>query len=494
MTIADTLCPQLPRHVRTQCGHETNTRRPTDMAEKLSDRGVKALPSPASGNRIVYDTEVKGFGVRVTASGAKAFVLNYRIAGRERRYTIGSFPDWKTATAREEAKNLKKRVDRGEDPQAERDARRAAPNVAELVRQFKEDYLPRKRPSTVQQYTLLLDNIVVPRLGSRKVEDVRHSDIDAIHRELSKRTPTQANRVVAVLSKLFNWAVKHELRPDNPARGIERNGENKRARYLSPQEIAFLLDALTCHPEQASANAIRLLMLTGSRRTEVLAATWSMFDLSAGVWVKPSAHTKQKKEHRAPLSAPTLALLTAMKADADRKAAKDPESASDFLFPSPKGEGPQAELKHSWASLTRRATVAMWAAAPESAPGRVVAELLAAGQREAAAKGHDPATAPMPTYAEVVKLAAAQKVKLPPGLTDVRVHDLRHTFASILVSAGASLPLIGALLGHTQAATTQRYAHLFDDPLRAAAERVGAIVGGASGGPGAEVISLKRNA
>ncbi|MGF7177016.1 tyrosine-type recombinase/integrase [Azospirillum doebereinerae] len=460
------------------------------MADKLSDRTVKALPSPASGNRVAYDSEVKGFGVRVTAAGAKAFVLNYRTAGRERRITIGSFPDWSVAAARDEAKSLKQRIDRGEDPLAEREAHRAAPTVAELVQQFKEDYLPRKRPGTVQQYTLIFDNIVIPKIGNRKVEEIKHADIDAIHREVSKRTPIQANRVVAVLSKLFSWSIKLEVRTDNPAQGIERNNENKRARYLSTEEIAFLLDALASHPEPASANAIRLLMLTGARRTEVLAATWSMFDLKAGVWVKPSAHTKQRKEHRAPLSAPSLALLSAMLGEAERKAAEDKKAPSEFLFPSPTGEGPQSEIKKSWASVTQRATVAMWAAAPDTAPGRLVAELVAAAERAAGAD----AAPRMPSYAEVVKLAAVQKVKLPPGLTDVRVHDLRHTFASILVSSGASLPLIGALLGHTQASTTQRYAHLFDDPLRAAAERVGALVSSASVGSGTNVVPLKRGA
>lgn len=454
--------------------------KPTD---KLTDALVRKLTPPEAGNRVAYDSEVKGFGVRITAAGARAFVLNYRIAGRERRYTIGAFPDWSVSAAREEAKALKQRVDRGDDPLQDRQDARAAPTVADLIDQFKKDYLPRKRPSTQSDYQRWLDRFVAPKLGGMKVADVQHADIDALHRSISKDTPTQANRVVAVLSRMFALAIKWGMRPDNPVPGVERNTEDKRHRFVSPEEIAHLSAALAGHRQQGSANAIRLLLLTGARRGEVLGARWDMFDLQAGVWVKPSAHTKQKREHRVPLSAPVLALLTAMR----QKAAEGEE----YLFPSRTGEGHQAEIQNFWEAVTRHATVAMWAAAPDTVPGRLVGELVAAAER--AKGGRDPAAARLPTYADVVKLAVVQNVKLPPGLTDVRVHDLRHTFASILVSSGASLPLIGALLGHTQASTTQRYAHLFDDPLRAAAERVGALVSGVSG-QGTNVVQMKRGA
>ena len=114
------------------------------MSQKLTDTIVKSLPSPATGNRIEYDTEVKGFGCRVTAAGARSFVLNYRThGGRERRYTIGSFPDWTASAARAEAKELKKRIDRGEDPLAEVEAKRAAPTVADMCERFEAEHLPR---------------------------------------------------------------------------------------------------------------------------------------------------------------------------------------------------------------------------------------------------------------------------------------------------------------------------------------------------------------
>lgn len=392
------------------------------MAKKITDRLVKEIEAPETGNRITYDTDIKGFGVRFTAACAKAFILNYRAGGRERRYTIGAYPDWSVAAAREEAKELKRRIDRGEDPMGERHNERAAPTVKDLADRYTEEHLPKKRPSSRQDDQAMLDQIILPRLGKFKVADVRHADIDRLHREVTKRAPYRANRSAALLSKMFSLAVKWEMRADNPAKGIERNHEEKRTRYLLGDELVRLTAALAEHPEQTSANAVRLLLLTGARRGEVLSATWDQFDVEAGVWIKPSAHTKQKSEHRVPLSAPAMQLLSDMKATA----------AGDCLFPGKSPDVPLTEIKHFWAAICRTADI-----------------------------------------------------------KDCRIHDLRHTYASILASAGLSLPVIGALLGHTQPNTTARYSHLFDDPLRQATERVGAVVTAAGNAKTAEVVKLR---
>jgi integrase len=142
------------------------------------------------------------------------------------------------------------------------------------------------------------------------------------------------------------------MRPDNPVKGIERNTEEKRNRYLAGDELRRLTEALADYPNQGAANAIRLLLLTGSRRGEVLAAEWSQFDLEAGVWTKPSSHTKQKKEHRIPLSAPVRQLLAEMRGAADRRAAETNRQPSPFLFPAERrargarqGPGHMVEVK-----------------------------------------------------------------------------------------------------------------------------------------------------
>jgi integrase len=385
---------------------------------RLSDSFAKKAPGPPAGKPYVihYDGEVKGFGLRVTR-GASSFVLNYRSHGIERRLTIGSFPDWKVAAAREEAKRLKRLIDQGFDPMGERHEERAAPTVNDLIDRYLSEHAIRKRERSQREDKSLIEQWIKREFGNRKVADIRHADIERLHRKITAHgTPIRANRAATLLSKMFALAARWEMRLDNPVRGLDRNSEERRARYLSGNELRRLTVALAEHPHQQAANAIRLLLLTGARRGEVLAARWNQFDLEEGVWVKPSSHTKQKREHRVPLSATARQLLGEMR------------SESEWVFPS--RNGPLTDIKKSWHTIC----------------------------------------------------AAAE-------ITGVRLHDLRHTYASVLASAGLSLPIIGALLGHTQAATTHRYAHLLDDPLRAATERAAAIV---TGRPAAEIIEIGR--
>ncbi|TIO26930.1 site-specific integrase [Mesorhizobium sp.] len=406
--------------------------------EKLTDAIVKGIEPPAKGNEISYDKDIKGFGVRVTAAGAKSFILNYRTrSGLERRYTIGSFSDWKCAAARTEATELKRRIDMGFDPMGEVAAAREAKTVADLCDRFEKDHLTKKRDSTARDYKALIKNHILPALKNKKVAEVEFTDIDGLHRKISKHAPYLANRTVAVLSKMFGLAIKWKWRTDNPAKGIERNDEQKRHRYLSPAELAKLTEALTALEDQQAANIFRLLLLTGSRRGEVQAAKWEQFDLAAGVWTKPGSTTKQKTMHRVPLSAPARLLLTQL-----REKAK-PDAV--YVFPG-RGADHRVEIKNEWREVC-------------IAAGIVVTEI------------------------------SGEKVLVKPS---ARIHDLRHTYASVLASAGLSLPIIGALLGHSQPATTARYSHLMDDPLRQATERAGSIV--MAKDKGAEVVNLHGGA
>ncbi len=400
----------------------------TSMPERLTDRTtekqLRELAPPDRGHKIVYDETVKGFGFRITAAGARSFVLNYRVAGRERRITIGSSPDWTFKAARELGKLLKRRIDMGEDPMRGRDEERAALTIAQLCDVFEAEHLPSRRATTREDYRSLMRLYIRPHFGSMKVGALRHTDVAALHREIAKRAPYRANRMLAVLSVMMARAVKEGWRPDNPASGVAKAHEEKRERFLAPAEIARLTEALAAHPEKMSSNAVRLLLLTGARRGEVLSATWEQFDLSAGVWSKPSASTKQRRAHRVPLSAPARALL----ADMQREAVP----GCPLVFPSSKTSRPLTEIKRTWASVCKTA-----------------------------------------------------------GLASVRLHDLRHSYASVLASSGLSLHIVGALLGHTQPRTTARYSHLYDEVLRAATERVGAIV---TGKPDGTVVPIGKPA
>jgi integrase len=395
--------------------------------KRITQSVIRELTPPATGNAITWDSDIAGFGARITSAGRVAFVLNYTLNGRERRYTIGKYPDWSPSAAREEAIKIRGDVSRGEDPLADRQGKRDAPTVGELCDRYMERHAkPHKRASSIEGDRMAIDLVIKPRLGKRKALEISYSDIDELHQSLSC-TPYRANRILALLSKMFSLAIKWKYRFGNPCHGVERFQEHRRERYLKQDELQRLLQALAAHPNRPSANAVRLLLMTGSRRGEVLSATWDQFDFERGVWTKPSTHTKQKRQHHVPLSAPALVLLLGMKAHREREGDR-----SEFLFPSPAGDTPQRELKRFWHSVCRKA-----------------------------------------------------------GLENVRVHDLRHSFASYLASSGASLHLIGEMLGHTQPSTTHRYAHLLDDPKRKAADRVGAIITAAeSGAEPAQVIKF----
>jgi integrase len=388
------------------------------MTMGLTDRIVRALEPPAKGNRIAYDERLPGFGARITAAGAIAFIVNYRRKsdGVERRYTIGAFPAWSVPAAREEAKRVKRLIDGGGDPVGELAAVRGAPTVADLCERFESEHLPRLRQSTRTMYRGFIVNEILPVLGKVKVAAVEYEDIDRLHRTISKRAPYLANRVVTALGKMFALAIRWNWRKDNPAHGVHRNPEQKRKRYLSADELARLTKALADYSNQDIADLFRLCLLTGCRRGEAQSATWDQFD-AQGTWTKPGATTKQKTEHRVPLSAPARQLL------ANR------EKTSRFVFPGPGPRGYRSGLKRDWA--------------------------------------------------QILKLA---------DITGLRIHDLRHSYASTLAGSGFSLLTIGALLGHTQPSTTHRYAHLAPDPLREATERAGAIL---SGKASAEVMPLK---
>jgi integrase len=392
------------------------------LAQRLTDKVVRGLSAPAQGNKVFYDVDVKGFGCRVTAAGARSFVFNYRVrgTGTERRMTIGSYPAWSATHAKEKAKELRRRVDGGEDPLGSLQDLRATPSVVDLAERFIAEHVNKLRPHTQADHKSTIRADILPVLGKMKISAVGFEHVERLHAKITQRAPIRANRCVAVLGKMFNLAIKWKLRSDNPCKGIERNREHQRKRYLNPDELARLTAALAKDPNQDAADAFRLLLMTGARKGEVLGMQWDQLDLAGGTWVKPHTLTKQKSEHRVPLSAPARQLLARR---------HERSGGSPWIFPGRPGQH-RHDLKFAWKRVCKAA-----------------------------------------------------------GISRLRIHDLRHSHASFLVSAGFSLPTVAALLGHAQLTTASRYSHLLDDPLRQAAERVGAIV---SGKGKAEIVPIKK--
>lgn len=397
------------------------------MEERITQKLIGKLHCPKQGNRIHYDREIPGFGVRITSAGAVSFVLNYRIHSRERRYTIGRYPELSATAARERAIQLRGRIQDGYDPLAEREQQYEAPTVGDLATEYMRSYaVVHKQPSSVRNDREMIDGIIRPRIGSLRVQAITKFDIEAVHASL-KATPYRANRVLALLSKMFSLAQQWKWRDDNPVRGVKRFHEDRRERWLTVEELQKFMDALDAYPDQNAANALRLLVLTGARESEVLRADWTQLDIKRGTWTKPSHHTKEKRIEHVPLSESALALLSSMK----------PKAAIGPLFPNADGDGSRVTVRRPWVQACKAA-------------GLVTVETREGKRRNIV-------------------------YKYRPTL---RIHDLRHTFASHLVSNGISLELVGKLLGHTQPQTTFRYAHVADEAQRTATNKFGELLRG----------------
>ena len=400
---------------------------------KLTERVVKSLKVPSEGHEITWDTEIKGFGIRVTATGATSFVLSYRIFRRQRMYTIGRFPEWSVAAARNEAIELRAKIRDGVDPMEEKDKLRNEPSFDDLVDDYlKSDEYSRKRLRTQNNYRWMGDKFLRPRWGQMRLKSIQRSDVEALHSAMES-TPYAANRVASFASRLFNYAITKKWMEANPAKDLERYHEEKRSRFLNQEdetEISRFNAALDAYSAQdadnaSAANALRLLLLTGARSGEVLSARWEHFNLSRGVWTKPSSHTKQKKTEIIPLSEPAVQLLESMKPDG---------VSVGPLFIGRDGKKSRKGLRRPWLQVLKLAGL--------------VTEIEIPGKR-----------GPLKRYKP-----------------SVRLHDLRHTFASHLASNGVSLQIIGKLIGHSVAQTTMRYAHLQDASLRDASNQVGKIL------------------
>lgn len=317
--------------------------------QKLTKSIVEGL-TPDDADYVVWDAELPGFGVRVKPSAVKSYIVQYRNrkTGASRRKTIGQHGPLLTFhKARERARIVLADALKGNDPVEDARTDRSAPTVRVLAADYLEQHaIPKKRSRSVANDRSMIGRVILPRLGGKKVTAVQSRDIHTLHVAM-RDTPYQANRVLALLSKMFSLAVAWGWRSDNPVKGIERFHEERRERWLSDDELARLLGVLSTHPNQRAANAIRFQLLTGARIGEVLSAQWSEIDLGRGVWIKPSHHTKQKRTEHLPLSAPALALLADMRETTGEQV--------QYLFPGNVPNMPLQGIKKFWRRVTEEA-------------------------------------------------------------------------------------------------------------------------------------------
>ena len=381
----------------------------SDAAPKLTKRTVDALAVTGK-DAVFWDRDLKGFGVRVYASGRKVFVVQTRGPNGPKRATLGRYGKLVPEEARKQAAEVIDRIKRGLEPFP-------APvepelTVAGLAERYMKGHVEVNcREKTQASYRYMIDAHILPELGDLPIGEVDRSRVAKFHYGL-RETPQAANASVRILSRMFSLAEAWELVPPgrNPCRAVRRYKEIRRERFLTPDEYRELGRVLKEAEADGSARpsaiaALRLLMLTGCRKNEIVQLKWDDVDRVAREFRLSDTKTGTRT---VPLTPAVEAVLDRIPCDGD----------SPWVIAGKKGGAHLVNVDAVWNRLRAKA-----------------------------------------------------------GLEDVRIHDLRHSWASRALALGESLSMIGKLMGHGQVATTARYAHLARDTEKASAAKIGGSIG-----------------
>jgi integrase len=278
---------------------------------KLTKRTLDAADYQGENNArcVLWDTEVPGFGCRIYPGGRKAFILSYRAGTRKRLLTIGTYGVLTVDQARTLARaELAKVETAGGDPLADREKERQGETVRDLCDAYMVRHGDAKKSGAADLRRIKAH--LLPAWGSLKARAITRPDVAALHTKIGKAHPYEANRTLALLSKMFELARRWGFVPEghpNPARDIDRFKEQKRDRWVTPEELPRLAQAINEEPNESARFALWLYLLTGARKTELLTARWEHIDWTRAELKLPD--TKAGRVHYLPLSAPALALL-----------------------------------------------------------------------------------------------------------------------------------------------------------------------------------------
>jgi integrase len=287
------------------------------MSTDLGGRFAAEIKPPPRNQIDYFDTEVSGLGLRVSAGGKKTWFLMYRHCGRRRRLTLSSSDALEAAKARKLAKRKLSEVAMGTDPAAERRAAREAESFAELATLYMEKHArPNKRSWREDQK--MLDYDLLPVWRHMKAAEITRRDVNAVLDTVASRgAVVRANRVRALVSKIFNFAISRDIVEHNPVQGVMKPAdETRRDRMLSEREIEVLWRELNSEPSKIAA-IFKMALLTAQRKTEVLGMTWDELDLENGWWVLPAHRAKNGLAHRVPLESQAVRILRDIKKEAN---------------------------------------------------------------------------------------------------------------------------------------------------------------------------------
>jgi integrase len=449
-----------------------------DACIRFTKATIDALPLPAPGKRVTYHEKNSGLQLRVTPNGAKSWSVFRRTkGGPPQRVTLGKYPDMTIEQARKQAATVIQAIQAGGDPAAIRRAHREEMTFRELFEQYIERHAkPRKR--TWKEDETKYKQYLARPLGSKKLSAIGRREIAQIHSLLSASGhPTTANRVLALVSSVFGWAISVGLWDKlNAAKGIKRNREKSRDRFLQADELPHFFAALITEPLDTVRDYIWISLLTGARRANVLAMRWRDISFERAEW--RIERTKNGEPQTVTLSPEAVEILRRRK----------PAEVAEYVFPGPGKTGHLTEPRKTWRRILARAHALGFVQA--------LGEAAAWSSDSIEQARHDAIAEPQATVARYEVQAKALGVD-PAAfeLSDLRIHDLRRTLGSWQARTGASLAIIGKSLNHKSVQTTATYARLDRDPVRQSVERATSEMFAAAGiAPSAEVIPLPKRA
>ena len=407
---------------------------------RISKSAVDSLFCSGGKDRdIVWDDKLKGFGVIVYPTGLKTYVAQYRKDGRSHRVVIGKHGRLTPDESRKEAKALLGDVEKGANPAFERRTKREAPTLDKVAEGFLAYAFAKKKTGTARGYDNALRLHILPQLGTKRLTKITHADVESLHASMSQRRP-QANRTLAVLSAVWSWAARHRHvdAASNPTKGVEKYRESARERYLTKNELLRLSDALTA--------------------AETTGLPYSVDESNPKAKHASKPENRRRKFDRHSVAAIRLLTLTGARLREILDAKWEHVELERGMIFLPDSKTARKPIYLSPAAAAILSALPRIDGNPYVIPGEKT------GQPRADLKR------PWDAICEVA------------GLDGVRLHDLRHSFASVGAGASLGLPIIGKLLGHSQPSTTQRYAHLDADPMRRAVETIGSTIAAAMAG------------
>ncbi len=407
---------------------------------RITKRLVDAC-EPADKPVFIFDESLKGFGLKVNPTGSKNYIVEYRVGAggrltRKRRVMISATSNMTPDQARKKAREYLATARTGIDPASERSKERKVPDFNTFAyRYLDEEATSRLKPATIQNYEINIRKHAMPFIGPLKLTEITRAEIQQLHSTIGRRTKIQANRTIETISAVYRYAQTLGIVEEgyNPTNGIKSFKETPRTRYLSEDEFMRLGAAIRLAetegiPWELSANG------SASKHTVKSQNQRTVFPIGATDTIRLLMFTGCRLREILNLTWPEVDLERGLLFLADSKTGartvvlnqiameilRCQNQRGLYVFPSEFSDAPRADLNKPWRAIRRRA-----------------------------------------------------------GAEDLRLHDLRHSFASVGAGAGMGLPIVGALLGHKQAATTERYAHLDASPLRVASDQIGAKIANA---------------